>query len=71
MFNPSTYSPTRFGRFLAEHGLTVLRLEHLNGKRHRIVVGHDGRRLAVSFAGHRPTRAALKKLDHHLQERAL
>jgi len=63
--------PSRFERFLSERGLSLLCLERVDSRRHRIVVGHDGRRLAVSFAGHRPTRAALKKLDHHLQERAL
>jgi hypothetical protein len=60
---------TRLERFLIDHSLTLLRLERLNGERARIVVQHDGRDLAVSFASRRPTRVALKKLDHAIQER--
>lgn len=60
---------SRFARFLAEHRLSLVRLERLNGERARIVVQHDGRDLAVSFASRRPTRVALKKLDHAIQER--
>ena len=72
MFDPSTYKPraTRFERFLAERGLSLVRLERVNSHRNRIVVSHDGRELAVSFNSHRPTRCALKKLDHHLLEAA-
>lgn len=58
---------SRLDRFLAEHGLTLLRLEHLSGVRNRIVVEHDRRILAVSYSARRPTRVALRKLDHYLQ----
>jgi len=70
MLDSSTYNGTRFERFLADNGLSLLRLERINGERSRVVVRHSAHDLAVSFKGRRPTRVTLKKLDHALLELA-
>lgn len=60
-----------FEQFLADRGLTLLRMERVDGTRSKVIVQHEGRDLSVSYSGTLPTRCALQKLDYAIGERSL
>jgi hypothetical protein len=59
-------------RFLVENQIALHRIEPLNGRRHRIIIEHGDRKLAVSFQGDLSARqnAVLTKLSHAIRELA-